>query len=472
MCFWDLFKKRVVSPVAKAFTQLINYQQNDPTTPDLNVSIELPQLPNPCPPFAVDGFTGQDGPEGSVAHQATGVYTTMTLSLIQCQKILTKPLIRWPSLSPLVANPRSGKMFNAYYDRYFLNFFYDTDPKTQQVVYTCESADVVAHELGHAILDALRPDLWAVQSVEIQAFHEAFGDINTMLTQLSQKPVVLKILDETKGDLRLTNSVARIGEQMGLAIYHAKGNDGVPPNFALRTAINEFRYAAPETLPTRTPDTQLAGEPHSFSRVFTGGWYDAFVNVYQQIKKDQPLLSAADAVAEARDKLADITYNSIRTAPVNARFFGSVVKAMLAYELQTGGKYQTAIKEGFERHNIQPSENLNIAPPFEMENPDARFLTGGSRIETARITDFTDDRSDPLFACIVELPNSHPARTFMTENIDDLQQAIVAAKHSLNVIRDYRRVGTGPSSGKVHDKEFSVVDGRLVRNYYTCWFCK
>lgn len=470
MCFWDLFKKNVVKPVAKAFASMIEYQANDPTTPELKISMDLPPLPNPCPPFHVDGFTGQDGPAGSIQNQACGVYTTMTLSLTQCQRILTKPIIRWPALCPLVANPRSGKMFNAYYDRYFLNFFYDTDPKTGQIVYTCESTDVVAHELGHAILDALRPDLWAVQSVEIQAFHEAFGDINAILTELTMPAVVAMVMLETNGDLKLPNCVAKIGEQMGLAIYHAKGGDGIPPNFALRSAINEFRYAAPETLPTRAPDTQLAGEPHSFSRVFAGGWYDALVNIYQQEKAKG--LNNLDALHVARDKFSSITYNGIRTAPVTARFFSSVLKAMLTYDLQTGGHYQQAIKDGFEKHNIQPSDSVSMLSPFEMEHPDARFITGSNRIETARINDFTEDKSDPLFACIVELANSHPARTFVNENIDDLQQAIVAAKHSLSVLRDYKRVGSGATSGKIHDKEFSVVDGRLVRNYYSCWFHK
>jgi hypothetical protein len=43
---------------------------------------------------------------------------------------------------------------------------------------------VVCHELGHAILDALKPQLFNVASTEAGAFHEAFGDISAILCAL------------------------------------------------------------------------------------------------------------------------------------------------------------------------------------------------------------------------------------------------------------------------------------------------
>lgn len=479
MSFWDtfknkvsyLFQKSVVHPISKAFSGIIRYQENDPSRPELTVTMELPQLPTPCPPFVVEGFTGQDGADGTIEHQACGVYTTMALSLTQCQKTLTKPIIRWPALCQLFANPRSGKMFNAYYDRYYLNFFYDVDPKTNQMVYTCESTDVVAHELGHAILDALRPDLWSVQSVEIQAFHEAFGDINAMLTELTMKEMVADVMKETGGDLSKSNVIARIGEQMGLAIYHAKGNDGIPQNFALRSAINTFQYAPPETLPTRAPDDALAGEPHSFSRVFAGGFYDALVSVYNKEKSTG--VSAEAALESARVKMSKIMYNGIRMAPVTTKFFGSVLKAMMVYDFQMSLGCGDSIKAAFAAHNIYASNEVAVNMIVDDHSaPDALFLMDNSRMETVRTVDFDRDQSDPLYSCIIELANAHQPRQFVAENLGDITRAIHAAKHSLMVIRDHDRVGNGPTAGKIHEKEFSVIDGRLVRNYFSCWFHK
>src|SRR5207249_3490269 len=76
----------------------------------------------------------------------------------------------------------AGVDLNAYYDRRELAFFHDTVART--TVYTGESPDVLCHELGHAVLDALRPGLWDAMSVEVAAFHEACGDISALLAGL------------------------------------------------------------------------------------------------------------------------------------------------------------------------------------------------------------------------------------------------------------------------------------------------
>jgi Zn-dependent metalloprotease len=44
------------------------------------------------------------------------------------------------------------------------------------MVYTCRSFDIVAHEAGHAYLDALKPSWWGYDG-QTGAFHESFGDL-------------------------------------------------------------------------------------------------------------------------------------------------------------------------------------------------------------------------------------------------------------------------------------------------------
>lgn len=472
MGFWNIFnflKVKVAQPVYKAFGGTVNYQQNDPTTPDLAVTMEIPALPNPCPPFAVQGFTGQSAPAGTLEQQALNVYVTMVLSLRYVQSSLQKPIIRWPALTKLIANPRAGKMFNAYYDRYYLNFFFDVDPKTGQTIYTCDSTDVVAHELGHAILDCIRPDLWAVQCVEIQSFHEAFGDINAMLFGMNQAAMLTKMLEETKGDLSQHNCVSRIAEQMGVAIQNALRRTTTNPY--LRSAINNLQYAVPESLPTRAPDDQLAGEPHSFSRVFTGAWYDSLVNIYNELRGHG--IDERTAATMAHDKLGNITYNSVRFAPINARFYKSVLSAMIAYDAQQAMGCGNAIRAGFAKHNLFPDGTpmAMVEQGYENKSPvqEAFNLIGSyTSSETARIADFaTEGEDNPLYKCIVELAKRHEPGKFLAD-ISDLKEAISAAKHSLKVLADHERVGHGPTSGKVHDHEFTVIDGRLVRNYFCC----
>jgi hypothetical protein len=468
MSLWEYFKSKFTA-VGKAFNSLISFQENDPSTPGLAILTEMPSLPSPCPPFAVQGFTGQDAPAGTIEHQAAGVYCTLAFSLRYAQSILYSPIIRWPALTKLIANPRAGKMFNAYYDRYYLNFFYDVDPSTQQMIYTCESTDVVAHELGHAILDAIRPDLWAVQCVEIQSFHEAFGDINAILTGLTFPNMISHVLNETGGDLKHDNVISRLAEQMGLAIWHARGNQGTPVNYSLRNANNAFQYIPPETLPTRAPDEQLAGEPHSFSRVFAGAWYDALVNVYNQEKQTH---APEEAVAIARDKMAKITFNGVRFAPVSVRFYSSILKAMLAFDQQGNMGCSAVIQSAFAAHNIHPLATMNVdlsedmPPPVTLQQ-EAMSLIAGAAVNTVRCSDFGNSEND-LFKCIVELAQTNSVKGMMTAEMAEFNEALVAAKHSLRVLHEHDRVGSGPTTGKFHNKEFSVIDGRLVRNYYCC----
>lgn len=469
--FWNLFKKNSKRTI-KNFSSLIQYQPNDPLTPKLSFSMNLPELPNPCPPFKVEGFTGNDGLEGTLEKQSCGVWTTVALSLANCQNILEKPIKEWPSFTELIINPRAGKMFNAYYDRQNINLFYDNDKLTGSTIYFCESPDVVAHELGHAILDSIRPDLWSIQCVEIQAFHESFGDINTMLTNFTINNMVEEMLLETNGDLLKTNVIARIGEQVGRAIFRAKGLENMPENFALRTAINSYQYEEPEKLPTKAPENQIAGEPHSFSRIFTGAWYKTFVYIFEEYKNRGN--TVLDSIKLAKNSLALITYNSIRMVPITAKFYSAVLRAMLIYDEKNNLGFGELIKKAFAEHNISPREGDAVKYKFVDTDKETynTFSHIPLAIETVKVSDFYSGLDDPIYNSIVQIPNDHPLKLFIDENIKDLQMAISAAKHSLEVIKTNNKIGYGPTAGDIHKSEFSIVEGKLVRNYFSCWHCK
>lgn len=97
----------------------------------------------------------------------------------------------------LLAIPDEGEDLNAYYDRNGLHFFHGTVRST--TVYSGESPDVVCHELGHAVLDAVKPQLFDVASIEVAAFHESFGDCSAMLSNLQVPSLRQAVLTETGG---------------------------------------------------------------------------------------------------------------------------------------------------------------------------------------------------------------------------------------------------------------------------------
>ena len=267
-----------------------DYLMNDPTTPDLKKRVTI--LPPPeHMRILVHGHTLYKEPPkpGSMEELAANCYYTLVHSLNATQNAVQKfrkPIPRWAACDRLSVFPCAGKDFNAYYNRRALKFFYDQDPVTHKRVYTAASSDIVAHELGHATLDAIRPDFWSVQALEIWAYHEAFADINAMLNVLYFDEILKHILKETDGDISKPNVATRLAEEMGNAIFHVtRGQYGYTAG-ALREATNRFKYVPPKNLPKDAPDDKLAAECHSFGRIFLGAWYDMLAGIYKQEVKN------------------------------------------------------------------------------------------------------------------------------------------------------------------------------------------
>ncbi len=170
----------------------------------------------------------------------------------------------------LVIHPDEGQDLNAFYTRVAngtfqagLSFFHSTDPKNGQEVFTGRSGEIVSHEAGHAILDAVRPGYFGTFSLEVAAFHEAFGDVLAMLTSLQDDRVVARLLEQTGGDLSLPNLVAATGEQMGIALNHFVGINYTGGDW-IRNLNNERTWTPPSP----------GSEAHEWSLIWSGATYD------------------------------------------------------------------------------------------------------------------------------------------------------------------------------------------------------
>lgn len=339
----------------------ITYILNDPSTPNLMVPMTLPVKPGFCD-FKVDGYRGATPTIGTLEHQAACAYVTIANALNLANKHLKKPLGRWSQAHQLLVQPRAGKQLNAFYDRQALRFFYATDPVTKNMVYAVNSTDVVAHELGHAILDALRPDLFNMQAQEIWAFHEAFGDIHAILNMLQHDLVLDVMLQETGGDLRRSNVATKLAEEMGTAIFNMTGGRMGHTSGMLRNAVNDFKYVDPATLPRQGKDNQLTSECHSFSRVFTGAWYDILVSIYESEVSN---FGQKTALIMARDVMANYTFQAMPLAAATVKFYNAVAKAMLVVDKANNYKYNTLmnnafVSRGILRQPVRPMVNFDF----------------------------------------------------------------------------------------------------------------
>jgi|694.fasta_scaffold10665_18 hypothetical protein len=335
--------KIAVTPV-----KTIDYLLNDPTTPEQGVKIVPPTASSLK--LNVQGYVGGGYAMHTLQGQAASCYVTIqnTAKYLISQNKTKKTFTKWAATSTLNVLPRAGKDFNAYYDRSNLKFFYDIDTVTKKTVYTAESADIVSHEFGHAFLDILRPDLWNAQSYEAWAFHESFGDISAISNIMQYDQILQKALTQTNNDLSKSNIISRLAEELGKAIFDVTGDKTY--QYFLRDAVNDFIYVDPKKLPKDSPNDQLSNEPHSFSRVWTGTWYECMIEIFKQNMSSgmQPL----PALKSARDTAVTYILYACQFADT-IKFYNSAALQMLNYDKsQNNSKYGSVLRKVFIKRNI------------------------------------------------------------------------------------------------------------------------
>jgi len=467
-----LFKKECKVEMVKPSRDLINYGLNDPTTPGLVLNIPVPKKPNVLA-FNVKGFNPKKlGSIYTAEGQAANVYATMAYSLNQF--VEHRDVKTWAATNTLKVIPQAGQDLNAFYDRRHLKFFYSPDPKTKKMIYMADSVDVVAHELGHALLDAIRKDLWSTQSLESWAFHEAFGDINAIATVMQHDLMLEYALHETKGNMRKDNVISRLAEEMGNTIYHiTKGRGGYKPG-ALRNAVNSFKYTPPEKLPYNAPNNKLGGESHSFGRLFVGAWYDVVINIYETMARAD--MSRKEALKRAVNTSYRYLARGLRIAPNTPRFYNAVAQSMLSMDRLFGSVYQSEITKAFSKRRIL----LRSASMLSSEDDVKKMIDMGSEVvktdmgrsirvqETRkiRVCDHIKSASkNPLFNLEIEVPadsycdlnsQGHLIQSISSSESDSLDSAIAC----LNYLHSEDKVG--------NNREFAIEDGKLVRSHIMC----
>jgi hypothetical protein len=273
----------------------------------------------------------------------------------QTQTALVFGLLRWRDLDgaalpawfgkrrTLRVLTNAGDDLNAFYDRRSLQFF--SHSFGGRTVHSCESVDIVCHEQGHALLDAIRPDFFDVPFIEAAALHEAFGDCFAMLVGLADSRSRWHALAASP-DLGSHNFLESLAEELGDAIRREFGASSAEPG-ALRRALNGFQWSNPLTLPAQAPATQLSREAHSFARVFAGCFYDTIRNIFLAGARTSAGLDRAATTA------GRLLVSAIRTVPATPRLFEGVGRRMLQADIMTNGAANVAaIRAAFQAHRI------------------------------------------------------------------------------------------------------------------------
>lgn len=290
---------------------------------------------------------------GTPQFDQVNAHTVVSRTLDMYQGLLGHK-INWAFSDPtLTVKPHAEEGQNAYYSRWekAVNFFYFNSPALQKTVQTSEAADVVSHETGHAVLDALRPNYMGGWSPETGAVHESFGDMTAMLFAMQDDQNLALALQQTGGDLSKPSLISNLAEEFGLALHRGDSDPKNDNQNYLRTALNKFVYQDPSTLPDGRDDSKLTSEVHNFSRLFTGTFYDGLKSVYDGSRaggKDN-----LSALKEARDVMAADLAKGVELAPVSNASYHDLALAMLkADKLNFGGQHVNTLGKVFVARKI------------------------------------------------------------------------------------------------------------------------
>ncbi len=255
-------EKEKIAPLVLKFTDE-EYLGPGPTSHRVGVVDYNQQLDEVFEPATVksdgSGFVvgrGDDFVENAKLRQVSvwGI-VNRTLRMVEAPRMLGRP-VPWASgKGRLLLLPHAGPGENAFYDRSTgaIHFLYFEGRKGERV-FTCLSHDIVTHELGHAVLDGLKPCYNEVTSAETAAFHEYFGDALAITAALNLREVVVKVVGETKAT-KLADVLGQIGAQFG----SAQG-----PTPFLRSAA----------VPRPLADVADPNEEHDLSEVLTSTFFE------------------------------------------------------------------------------------------------------------------------------------------------------------------------------------------------------
>ena len=233
---------------------------------------------------------------------------------------------------PLILRPRAREGRGASYSRHDrgINFLFLPVTRFGSALYTCQSFDIVAHEVGHAILDGIKPGLHRTRSrcSETVAIHESFGDLAAIFTFLGRLKDCRRILEHSF-QLRSSNTCAAVAERYGRVVYGR--------HTGLRTAFNDFRLG------------QQFATRHQLSQVLTGAIYCAITYLFEEFcspEREEP----AETLRRVASHMLTLLMTGILAVPDQNCRFEDLGRAMLAAEVQP--VWSSTLQREFEKRRI------------------------------------------------------------------------------------------------------------------------
>ncbi|TKH13715.1 hypothetical protein FC694_19195 [Bacillus wiedmannii] len=278
------------------------------------------------------------------------------------------------SYSKLEMIPRVDKILaNAFSGWGYIEF--GVDPSVQSSNskrYFSDNFDVIAHELGHQIKYSII-GIPNHKNEEFDAHHESFGDLVAIISTLHFDSVINRLLETTKGNLFSINELSRLAE--------------LSDSKEIRIVFNYEKF------------TTVSRQPHSLSLPFTGGAFDAMVEIFQTLLIERNIIPRSlgessyhaserevpdvqkefdhyysekpldfkQALLDARDIFGKLMARAWSKTEVDNFAFWKVVNNMIDADKELNkGKYTQTIRDCFEWRELSQIVNPYFLKPREI----------------------------------------------------------------------------------------------------------
>jgi hypothetical protein len=153
-----------------------------------------------------------------------------------------------------------------------------------QIVFSCLSHDIIAHEVTHAVVDGIRQYFTEPTNIDVPAFHEAFADLAALFSHFAHEEALLDTMQKTGGKLFIyqLKPDADVGSDGPLIQAQLAGEN---PLIELALQFGEasgMRAGLRSALGTRpnSNDIKTKTEPHDRGAILVAAVFDAYFTIY------------------------------------------------------------------------------------------------------------------------------------------------------------------------------------------------
>jgi len=287
--------------------------------------------------------------------------------------------VKWAFDGPqLFVVPRAGAWANAYYERDSRSlqlFYFPSVRRSDRLIFTALSRDIVAHETAHAVLDGIAPDLYDAITPQSLALHEAVADLSAFMMATRSEVLCEAILNAVQGDLTKYTALSSIAEE-----YASEQGEDRP----LRNLFNDATLD-----PSKGGSPVDRSNPHELGTVLSGAMYSVFLRMYKAATTEVGVSSYSGSPARyekalflASQRLKRVMFRALDYLPPGDVSFADYGRAMIASDQKFYPNHEETrewIRDEFlERAIVSDRSSLRVAV-----NP------GGEDLETMARSDWT-----------------------------------------------------------------------------------